>query len=138
MPPWSTANARALASDDATRSAALQRHQAAVGRPEPTGVEVELAEVVVEVDVQPLTAGGSRPSGRDIDDRLADALTPGGRGHHRVLDEGVHESVPEHVDESDEAALIVASDNPPEAVRGRQLAPVPLIRGEQARLERLG
>ena len=70
--------------------------------------------------------------------RPADAGAANARGHHHVLDPGVHQAVPEHVGEPDELPAGVARGDPSEAVPREQRLPVPLVGGEHPGVERLG
>ena len=111
-------------------------HEAAQRGCEPAGVDVERAQLLVEVHVQELTprSSGAVASGADE----TDADTPVARlgGDHDVLEVGVHEAIPEDVHEADETRP-VAGDDPPEAVALALLDPVPLRLVVQPSPERL-
>src|ERR1700722_14121330 len=66
---------------------------------EATGVEVERAQLVLEVDVEPFAAGGAALSFDDRQKAAPDARVSPITGHERVDDEGMHPAVPGHVDE---------------------------------------
>src|SRR5256885_16519694 len=74
--------------------------QPRVRRREAARSEVELPEVVVEVDVEPLAPGLPCSVGRDRDQLLAHPSVTRGLRDHRVLDPGVDEPVPGNVDEA--------------------------------------
>src|SRR5262245_20803789 len=127
---------RSISLPDARRYS-LEREDARRCRPEAARVDVEVAQVLLEVDVEPFAAGRARVVGGDRDELLADAAAPRGGGDHRVLDPGVDDAVPDDVDEADERGA-VARDDPAEAVRCDLLAPVPLRLVVDLRPERLG
>ena len=102
-----------------------QRQYAGRGGIEPAGLDVERAEVLVEVDVEPLAAGRSRLDDAGLDEPLPDAAAPMVRSHERVDDEGVRVAVPRHVHPSDEPT-IHPSAHPSQAVRLDLASPVVL------------
>ena len=106
-------------------------------RAESARTEVEVAQVVVEVDVQPLASRPASGGAGRPDELRADAAVPRRLRDHRVLDPGVDEAVPRHVDEADQRRA-VAGDDPAEAVRLHLLLPVPFGRVEDLGVERLG
>jgi hypothetical protein len=117
-----------------TRRRALELDQARICRLEATGVEVELAQVIVEVDMEPLAACRARLGDRDGNELGSDSLPGGSGSHHRVEDEGVYSSIPCDVDEADESAAVARAD-PAEAVLLDLSLPVVF---EDAVPERLG
>src|SRR5215217_1680136 len=86
--------------------------------------------------MHPLASGVPRLFHRDLDDALPDALMSGTLGDHRVLYPGMHESVPRHVDEPDDTAL-VPCHHPPQAVSMYLLQPIPFGLVVDASLEGL-
>ena len=90
--------------------------------------------MVVEVDVQPLAAGGARLAGCDRNELGGDALVLSAPGHERVEDEGVHRAVPRDVHEPHELIVVVRA-HPSEAVPLELRAPVVV---EDAMVEALG
>jgi hypothetical protein len=93
-----------------TRWRALELDQARICRLEATGVEIELAQVIVEVDVEPLAACRARLGDRDGNELGSDSLPGGSGSHHRVEDEGVYSSIPRDVDEADEPGAVARAD----------------------------
>ena len=79
---------------------------------EAAGAEVEGPQVVLEVDVEPLAASLAGAVGCRSHQLLPDPLVPGGRGNHDVLDPGVHQPVPDNVDEPDEFVTPTATPDP--------------------------
>ncbi len=81
--------------------------------------------MVVEVDVHPLTS--RTPGLRHSDGHQAgpNALMTRRPGDHRVLNPGMDETVPQHVDEADELG-VVSCHYPAEAVLIHEFLPVPL------------
>lgn len=71
--------------------------------------------MLTEVDVKPLATRLSRLVAGDCHKLAPDALAPGWDRDHRVLDPGVHQSVPQHVDETDERAAL-SRHHPAQAV----------------------
>ena len=93
--------------------------------------------MIVEVDVQPLTsrtAGLAHSNGHQLG---PDPLVTCRPGDHRVLDPGMHETVPEHVDETDEPGVL-SCHYPADAVLVHELHPVPLSLIEDTSLEGFG
>ena len=117
-----------------TRQGDLQLDQARIRRLKATGVEVELAQVIVEVDVDPLAARSARLGDRDSNELGRDSLPGGSGSDHRVEDEGVYSSVPRDVDEADEPGAVACAD-PAQAVLLDLSLPVVF---EDAVPERLG
>src|SRR5882672_2267613 len=97
------------------RRGSAQANQAGVGRREAARREVERTEVWIEVDMQPLAAGGAGLADRDRDQRPADPAAARVRGDHGVEHEGMDAAVPRDVDEPDEP-VGVARAHPPEAM----------------------
>src|SRR6185437_11438317 len=94
---------------------AEQGNEPGVGGGEAAAAEVERAEMVLEVDVQPLAARGLGFFGRDGDQPGADPVVLGAFGDQGVEDEGVDAAVPGDVDEADEAFAVPRAD-PAQAV----------------------
>jgi len=117
-----------------TRRRALELDQARICRFEATGVEVELAQVIVEVDVEPLAASRARLGDRHGNKLGSDSLPGGSGSDHRVEYEGVYSSIPRDVDEADEPGALARAD-PAQAVLLNLSLPVVF---EDAMPERLG
>src|SRR5512132_2421020 len=115
----------------------LQRDQAGVGQGEPAGVEVEPAQVVLEVDVQPLAAGRPRPGHRHLDQPGPDPAPPRPGRDHGIEHERVHHPVPGHVHEPDQPGP-VAGAHPSQAVPLDLPPPVPLVVAQHRVAEALG
>jgi hypothetical protein len=98
-----------------TRRRALELDQARVRRLEATGVEVEVPQVIVEVDVEPLATRRPRLGDGDGNELGSDSLPGGSGSHHRVEDEGVHSTIPRDIDEADELGAVTCAD-PAQAV----------------------
>jgi hypothetical protein len=99
----------------------------------PNASKGERAQVVIEVDVQPLAAGRTGLALGDPHELQADSAPAGAQRDERVEHEGVAAAVPDDVHEADEVVL-VPRRHPAEAVALDLLAPVPV---EQVVLEAL-
>ncbi|HEV2086705.1 MAG TPA: hypothetical protein VGR21_00205, partial [Cryptosporangiaceae bacterium] len=118
--------------------ALLQLFQPGVCWTEATRSEVEAAEgVVVEVDMEPLAPCGAGAVLRPSNQGFSHAMASSGDGDHRVLQPGVDQSVPKDVDEANKQLLVVAGDDPSEAVAVDKGLPVPLGIGVDPGVERL-
>lgn len=84
---------------------------------EATGLDIELPEVFVKINMQPLTARLLAFGPHDLDHLSADASAAILVGDHRVLNPCMRESIPRDVDKSDKANSIPCND-PTEAVLG--------------------
>jgi len=92
-----------------------QPDEAGVRGPEPAAAEVERAQVVLEVDMQPRAPGRAGLAGGDLHQPGADSVPPQRPGHHGVEDERVHAAVPGHVDEPGQLGT-AAGTHPAQAV----------------------
>ena len=101
---------------------------------EPTGVDVEGPQVLVEPDVQELAASAPGSVTGGMHDTDTDTSVPIVGVDHDVFDERVDRAIPEHVDEADEAAA-VSCDDPAETVAFNLIDPVPLGLVEQSSIE---
>ena len=115
----------------------LERYYACRHGREAARVDVQRAEVLLEVNVEPLAAGVPRVIAGDRNESCRDAAVARGRRDHGVLDPGVNESVPRHVHEAHELRT-VTRDDPAKAVSMHELCPVPLRLVVNARLEANG
>jgi len=95
------------------------------------GLEVEGAEVRLEVDVQPFASGGGCFGGRTTDERRSHAAMPVVRIDDHVEQECVHATVPGDVDEPEEAIGVAERANPRQALAGQPTTPR-LRRGERS------
>ena len=77
----------------------VQPDEPGVRGPESAAAEVERAQAVLEVDVQPLAPGRAGLAGGDLHQPGADSVPPQWPGDHGVEDERVNAAVPGHVDE---------------------------------------
>ena len=95
----------------------LQGDQACVRWLEPAGVEVERAQMVLEVNVHPFAAGPPGLLKGNLNHAFPDASAAGSSSHHRVLDPRVREAVPRNVHEREERVVyLVSRDDPTETV----------------------
>src|SRR5215207_8225341 len=115
---------------------ALQLDQTRVRGSESTGVEVEGAEMILEVDVQPLASGTARLRHGNGYELGPNPSVTCRLGDHRVLDPCMHETVPDHVDETDELGAL-SCNHPTEAMLAL-LRPVPLSLRVDTGLEGFG
>lgn len=122
---------------DVLRQTSVQFQQTGLGRPEAAGPVVERAQMIFEVHVQVLTLRRLGAASGAIDQFGADVPAPCLGGDHSVLQPGMNEAVPEHVDEADEFAAI-AGHHPAEAVLVDKLHPVPLGLVKQPGIEGFG
>jgi len=97
-------------------------NQAGIGRAEAARVEVEGSKVGLEVDMQPLTAGGPRLTYRERDHCSADSAALPCAPSLCVEQERVVPTVPRHVHESDQCTSFFAGGDPAKAV-GTDCAP---------------
>jgi len=114
--------------------AALERDQASRGGDETAGLDVEGAELFIEIGVQPFTAGGTTLLYGKGDHPRPDTSAAGMTRHERVEDEGVDATIPCDVHETDELAAVSRAD-PAKAVPPDLSLPV--VR-EDAMAETLG
>ena len=112
-----------------------ERDESSVRRGESTGVDIEVRQVGVEVNMQRLAPGGTRSVGGSSNERRSDPLAADPFGNHHVLDPGVHEAVPDDVGEADES-VIDSSGDPSETVVLDELIPVPFVVPIQAGAKR--
>ena len=105
---------RCLTSPDTDTSS--QGHEAGRRRPEAARIQIETRKLVVEVDVEPLTSRGPRLSCCDSHKSCAYSLPRHSGADDRVDDERVDPTVPRHIDEADQLAVI-SGDHPAETVR---------------------
>src|SRR6266540_6020293 len=92
----------------------LERDQAG-GGDETARIEVERAELVIEVRVEPLASGRTRLCRCNGDHPGPDTPQARRTADDRVEDEGVDATVPRHVHEPDELAAVACAD-PTQAV----------------------
>lgn len=104
---------------------------------EATRLEIELPEVFVEVNMQPLTACSLAFGPNDLDHLCAYAPAAVRIGNHRVLNPSMRKSIPNDVGKSDEASVVSCND-PTEAVLGEEVIPVPFVVGVHPSLEGFG
>lgn len=101
----------------------LQGDEPGIRRPEPARAEVERAEVIVEVDVQPLAPGLAR-SRRGQGDKPSPGSPPlHPRSDQGVQDERVHGAIPGDVDEADQV-IVFPGAHPAQAVPVHLCPPV--------------
>jgi hypothetical protein len=81
-----------------------------LARPEPATAEVERAEVVFEVDVEPLAPGGASVFRRDRDEPGSHPLAPYPCCDEGVEDERIDAAVPGNVDEADQVESFPGAD----------------------------
>lgn len=91
--------------------------------PEAAAFEVEMAQLILEVDVQPLAPGLADMVGGDLYQPGADSVPPQRPGDNGVEDERVNASIPGHVDEPGQAGAVAGAD-PAQAVRFHLRLPV--------------
>src|SRR5580692_4774833 len=101
----------------------LQGDQPGLGRAEAAAAGVERAQVLLEVDVQPLAPRGASLLRRDRHHPGADPMAPGRRRDQGVEDERVHTAIPCDVDEAHQLAIVAGAD-PAETVPGELCLPV--------------
>jgi hypothetical protein len=82
---------------------------------EAAGIDVECGQVVFEIDVQPLAASRHGVPGSMADKRGADTLPLMLTGDLGIREEGMITSIPCHVDEADDAAIVSAGGHPAQA-----------------------
>lgn len=95
-----------------------QLDQPSIGGTETACIEVETLQVIVEVNMKPLAPCSLRVLRGNGEETFPDALSAGTMCHQSVFDKRVHLTVPDHVDEADEA-LIVSRRDPPQAEAAR-------------------
>src|ERR1700722_11809061 len=78
----------------------IEANKSTRGWNEATGLVVEAAEVIFKVDVEPFAARAPRLPFRYVNEICSDPAPPKICRDHRVLDPGMHESVPDHVHEA--------------------------------------
>jgi hypothetical protein len=100
-----------------------QPDQAGVCGREATSLKVEVSEMVVKIDVEPLATPDARALDSDAYELSADSLSPRADLHDRVQDKCVRATVPGHVDKADEFVLAPRAD-PTEAMPAHLAIPV--------------
>ena len=80
----------------------LEWDEPSVRWPEAASIEIERAEVRIEIDMKPLTAGFPRAFNRLFYQICRKALSPQRSRYHRVQNEGVNTSIPGDVNEPDQ------------------------------------
>lgn len=101
----------------------LQSNQTGCRFAEATGIEIERAQVLFEVDVKPFALRGTRFIGCRCDKRCTNSPSLAMPGDHRVQDESMNSPVPDNVDEADQRAVFPRAD-PAEAVALESCSPV--------------
>ena len=94
----------------------------------PHGAEIEGAQILLEVDVEPLAAGGAALPLGHVEQATADARVLPVARDDGVDDEGVHPAVPGHVDEPDQTCGLEGAD-PSQAVTLDLAPPVDVAHG---------
>jgi hypothetical protein len=89
----------------------------------PQALKVEVSEMVVKIDVEPLATSGASALDSDGYELSADSLSPRAYRHDRVQDERMGATVPGDVDEADEFILVPRAD-PAEAMPAHLATPV--------------
>ena len=92
------------------RCCSAQRDEAGRRRAEPARPEIEVAQLLLEVDVEPFAAGLPALAFGHRQQPAADADPPPGSLDERVDDEGMGAAVPGHVEEADQAAAVGGAD----------------------------
>lgn len=82
---------------------------------EAASIEIEGAQLVVEIDMQPFTFAGSGTFHRRRDECRTDPTSAAVLGDHCVENEGVGTPIPGDIDEADESVVVVCAD-PAQAV----------------------
>lgn len=91
-------------------TAELQPDEAGIRAGEPASIEVEGAEIVLEIDVEPLASSGTSLVYSKGDQFGPDPASPHSRRHDGVQDERVDGSVPGDVDETHELVSLASTD----------------------------
>ncbi len=102
---------------------ALQRDESGIGRAEPAAAEIERAQMIFKVDVQPLAACRAGTVGGDSCELCPDPAAADPGSHESVEQEGVDTPVPGNVDEAHKLAVFPRTD-PAEAVPAQLALPV--------------
>ena len=102
---------------------APQTLQPGIGRAEAAAAEVERAQMVFEVDVQPLAARRAGTIRGDCYELRSDPAAPDAGRHESVEQEGVDAPVPGDVDEAHQLAVLAGAD-PAQAVPADLAPPV--------------
>ena len=91
-------------------AAELQPDKTGIRADEPTSIEVEGAEVILEIDVEPLASSGTSLVDSEGDQFGPDPASPHSRRHDGVQDERVDGPVPGDVNEAHEVVSLASTD----------------------------
>ena len=124
-----------LSRQQSVDASSRELHEPSCRRIETAGVDVERPEILIESNMEELATSGTCSVPRHMNEPHADAPASIVGVDHDILDERMHQAVPQHVHEPRETTGL-ASDHPAEAVAFALGDPVPFRFVKEPGLER--